>query len=231
MRAPIKSWSARSLAVAIILYDFPEEVERKLLDIWEKTAFRIFGLCREYAWIEQKAFCQLVREILNKDLSSDDISQRIRKIGTNYTFDTDEEDLYDVDRYTWWRDELRYLLCRYEECLAKKHKKPLFHERRKSIRKFSIEHILPKSENSRLIHALGNLMLLPRGLNSGLSNKNPQQKVDAYRGTNLFSAIEVADWIVEYGGTEPGFEDWHEPCIVTRTNTLLDWIAVEFCDL
>ena len=46
MRAPIKSWSARSLAVAIILYDFPDEVERKLLDIWEKTAFCIFGLCR-----------------------------------------------------------------------------------------------------------------------------------------------------------------------------------------
>lgn len=232
IRAPIKSWSARSLAVAIILNDFPDEVESKLLDTWEKIAFRIFGLCREYAWIEQKVFCQLVREILKRDLSPDDISQEIRKIGANYTFNIEDEDLYDIDRYTGWRDELRYLLYRYEEYLAKKHKKPLSNERRKSIRKFSIEHILPKSEDSRLIHALGNFILLPRGLNSGLSNNNPQQKADAYRNkTELFSAIEVADWIDQYSGAEPGFDDWHEPCIVTRTHWLLKWIEAEFCDV
>ena len=214
MRAPIKSWSARSLAVAIILSDFPDEDERKLLDIWEKIAFRIFGLCREDARKEEKAFCQLVREILNKDLSPDDISQGICKIGINYTFDMDEEDLYDIDRYTGWKDELRYLLCRYAEYLAEKNNQTLSNEKWESIQKFSIEHILPQSEDSRLIHALGNFILLPRGLNSKLKNKNPQQKANAYRSTKpkLFSAIEVADWISEYSGTEPGFDDWHEPC-------------------
>ena len=84
MRAPIKSWSAKSLAVAIILSDFSDEDERKLLDTWEKITFRIFGLCREDARKEQKVFCQLVREILKKSLSPDDISQRICEIGTNY---------------------------------------------------------------------------------------------------------------------------------------------------
>lgn len=232
MRAPVRSWSARSLAVAIMLNDFPGKDARELLDTWEKVVFRIFGLCRENAQTEQKAFCQLIREILKKDLSPDDILQRIHKIGSNYTYvDTEEEELYDVDRYTGWRDELRYLLCRYEEHLAEKYNQPLSSERQNCIRKFSIEHILPQTADSRLIHALGNLMLLPRGLNSGLSNKNPKQKVDAYRNTKLFSAVEVADWIVKYGGTEPGYEDWHEPCIATRTNTLLSWIVVEFCDV
>ena len=145
--------------------------------------------------------------------------------------DIGEEELYDVNRYKGWQNKLRYLLCRYEEHLAERHNKPLSDERRNCIRKFSIEHILPQTTNSRLIHALGNLMILPRGLNSKLSNKDPQQKADAYRQTGLFSAIEVADWIDQYSGTEPGFEDWHEPCILTRTNTLVDWIDEEFCNV
>lgn len=228
-RAPIKSWGARSLAVAIILNGFPDEVERKLLDIWEKIAFRIFGLCREDARKKRKVFCQLVREILKKDLNPDDISQSIHRIGTSYIFDMEEEDIYDIDRYTGWQDELRYLLCCYEKHLAQKSNRPLSNEKWECIYKYSIEHILPQTTGSRLIHALGNLMLLPRGLNSKLRDKNPQHKAAAYRQTKLFSAIEVADWIDEYSGTESGYEDWHEPCIVTRTITLLDWIDAEFC--
>ena len=43
MRQPVtKIRHARLLAVSIILRDFPEEEERKLLDQWEKTSFRIF---------------------------------------------------------------------------------------------------------------------------------------------------------------------------------------------
>lgn len=231
MRAPVKSWSARSLAIAIILSDFPDEDERKLLDKWEKIVFRIFGLCQEDARKEQKVFCQLISRMLKDDLNCQDISQGIREIGANYTFDIDKEELYDVDRYTGWQGELRYLLCRYEEYLAERHNKPLSDESRNRIRKFSIEHILPQTANSQLSHALGNFILLPRELNSKLGNKNPQQKADAYRQTGLFSVIEVADWINEYSGTEPGFEDWHDPCILTRTNTLVDWIYAEFCDV
>lgn len=66
MREPVtKIRHARLLAVAIILRDFPDEEERKLLDQWEKTSFRIFGLCRKDARTGVGDFVRLVREIQN----------------------------------------------------------------------------------------------------------------------------------------------------------------------
>ena len=101
MKQPVtKIRHARLLAVSIILRGFPEEEERKLLDQWEKTSFRIFGLCRKDARTGVGDFVRLSREIYKKDLSPDDISKRIRKIGTGYTIDEAEDQLWNADCYT-----------------------------------------------------------------------------------------------------------------------------------
>ena len=229
MRPPVtKIGHARLLAVAIILRDFPDEEERKLLDQWEKTSFRIFGLCRKDARTGVGDFVRLASEVQNNlDLSSDDISERIRKIGAGYTMDEVGDSLSYADCYTKWKEELRYVLCRYEEHLAKQRGQTFDNEQWNRIWKVSaansIEHILPQSRERQYgwqVHRLGNLMLLPPSLNSGLGDKDPKEKVDDYRRTGLLIAAEVADMIQEYGWDEPEIETWE--------NQLIDWIFSEY---
>ncbi len=48
-RAVTRIAHARLLAIAIVLRQFPKEDESRLLEIWEKISFRVFGLCRRDA--------------------------------------------------------------------------------------------------------------------------------------------------------------------------------------
>lgn len=233
MRQPVtKIRHARLLAVSIILRDFPDEEKRKLLDQWEKTVFLIFGLCRKDARTGVGDFVRLAWEIQNNlDLSSDNISERIHKIGAGYTANEVGDQLWDTDCYNGWEAELRYLLCRYEEHLAAQRGQTFDNEQWNRIWQesaaHSIEHILPQSQGSQFsfgnrifIHRLGNLLLLPPRLNSTLGDKTPTEKADAYRQTGLLSAVDVAQTIQKDG--------WDEPEIETRESELLSWILQEY---
>ena len=215
---------ARLLAVSIILRDFPEEEERELLELWEKTVFRIFGLGDEDARGRIGDFVTLAREVLNDlDLNSSDISKRIRNLGAGCKI------IIYSDCYTKWQDELRYLLWRYEEHLAessgqtfsKKEWNQIWQESTTN----SIEHILPQSKRWTVgisIHSIGNLLLLPPRKNSELGNKDPKDKADAYLKTRLLIAEEVAKTIQNYG--------WDENQIETREHKLIEWINEEYGD-
>lgn len=233
MRQPVtKIRHARLLAVAIILRDFPDEEERKLLDQWEKTSFRIFGLCRKDARTGVGDFVRLASEIQNNlDLSSDDISERIRQIGTGYTIDEVADQLLHADCYHRWEAELRYVLCRYEEHLAEQRGQTFDNEQWNRIWQESavnsIEHILPQSKGSQyswqegiFVHRIGNLLLLPPHLNSTLGGRTPQEKADDYRRTGLLSAGDVAETIQESG--------WGEVEIEIREDEITSWIYDEF---
>ena len=233
MRQPVtKIRQARLLAVSVMLRDFPEEEERKLLDQWEKTSFRIFGLCRKDARTGVGDFVRLASEIQNNlDLSSDDISEKIRQIGAGYTIDEVADQVRNTDCYNGWEDELRYVLCRYEEHLAKQSGQTFDNEQWNRIWQESaansIEHILPQSKGSQhswqkgvFVHRLGNLLLLPPRLNSTLGGKDPQEKADDYRQTGLLSAGDVAKTICKYG--------WDETQIEIREDEITEWIYNEF---
>ena len=229
MRQPVtKIRHARLLAVSIILRNFPDEEERKLLDQWEKTSFRVFGLCRKDARTGVGDFVRLASEIQNNlNLSSDDISEKIRQIGASYTIDEVHDQLWNADCYNGWEAELRYVLCRYEEHLAKQRGQTFDNEQWNRIWQESaansIEHILPQSREIQYgwrVHRLGNLLLLPPRLNSGLGGKDPQAKVDDYRRTGLLSAGDVAETICKYG--------WGKAQIESREDEITDWIYNEF---
>ena len=233
MRQPVtKIRHARLLAVSIILRDFPDEEERKLLDQWEKTSFRIFGLCRKDARTGVGDFVRLAIDIQNNlNLSSDDISERIRKIGTDYTIDEVYDHVWNADCYNGWEDELRYVLCRYEEHLAEQLGQTFDNEQWNRIwqesASNSIEHILPQSKGSQyrsqtsiFVHRLGNLLLLPPRLNSTLGDKDPQAKADDYRQTGLLSAGDVAETICKHG--------WDEAQIEIREDEITTWIYDQF---
>ena len=215
---------ARLLAVSIILRDFPEKEERELLEQWEKTVFRIFGLGDEDARGRIGDFVTLARKVLNNlDLSSSDISKRIRNLGAGYKIR-----IYS-DCYTNWQEELRYLLWRYEEHLAessgqtfsKKEWNQIWQESTTN----SIEHILPQSKRWTVgisVHSIGNLLLLPPRKNSELGSKDPKDKADAYLKTRLLIAEEVAETIQQYG--------WDENQIEIREHQLIEWIEDEYGD-
>ena len=233
MRQPVtKIRHARLLAIAIILRDFPDEEEQKLLDQWEKTTFRIFGLCRKDARTGVGDFVRLARDIYKEDLSPDCISQEIREIGAGYTIDEACDNLWNTDCYTKWKDELRYLLYRYEEHLAEQRGESLpilqWNQIWSESVVNSIEHILPQSKGSEhswgkgiFVHRLGNLLLLPPSINSELGGKDPKAKKDAYHGTRLHLAEDVARTICAHDG-------WGEPEIVERENEIIGWVLGQY---
>ena len=230
MRQPvIKVQHARLLAVSIMLRDFPEAEERKLLNLWEKTSFLIFGLYRKDARNEKGNFIRLACEIQNNlDLSSDDISKKIRRLSADYNLDIDMayDLLYMTDCYNRWEPELRYLLCRYEEHLAQKREQTFSNEQWNRIWQESpsrsIEHISPQSSyrNYDHRHRLGNLLILPSQLNSQLGDKSPESKADDYQRTGLLIAADVAETIKKDG--------WGQEEIESREGDILDWISSEY---
>ena len=228
MRQPlIKVQHARLLAVSIMLRNFPEAEERKLLDLWEKTSFLIFGLYRKDARNEKGNFIRLAWEIQNNlDLSSDDISKKIRGLRADYDFDIGvaHDLLYQADCYNKWEQELRYLLCRYEEHLAKERGQTFSNEQWNRIWQespsSSIEHILPQSRYWHYVHWLGNLLILPPRLNSQLGDKTPEMKADHYQKTGLLIATDVAETIKKDG--------WSQDEIESRTTDILDWLSSEY---
>ena len=216
---------ARLLASAIILRKFPAGKEKELLDQWEKASFRIFGLCRKDARTGRGNYVRLAWNTLREELDAGDISERIENIstGTDHDIDFAFGWIENTDCYSGWTDELRYLLCRYEEYLAEQQGQRFHNEQWNRIWEASaaqsIEHILPQSrswEERVNVDRLGNLLLLPPGLNSQLSNQDPEEKADAYIQTGLFCAAEVAQTIREEG--------WDALKIVEREQKLLAWI-------
>lgn len=228
MRQPVtKVQHARLLAVSIMLRDFPEAEERKLLNLWEKTSFLIFGLYGKDARNEKGNFVRLACEIQNNlDLSSDDILKKIRRLSADYNFDMDvaHDLLWNVDCYNKWEQELRYLLCRYEEHLAKERGQTFSNEQWNRIWQESpsrsIEHILPQSSYRHYVHWLGNLLILPPHLNSQLGGKSPESKADDYQRTGLLIASDVAETIKKDG--------WDQDAIESRTSDILAWISSEY---
>ena len=228
---------ARLLAVAIMLREFDADQERCLLDQWEKTTYRIFGLCRKDARTGVGSFVRLARDAHDRPLSANEISRRIQQIseGEDHDIESALRQIQNSNCYEGWEDELRYLLFRYEENLTHQHGQTYSNEQWERIWQESaaksIEHILPQStvqqEHSEhqedvSVHRLGNLLLLPPNLNSQLSNLDPEEKAEHYVRTGFHSAVEVADSIRQHG--------WGIEQIEERENKLLDWIRHEWTD-
>ncbi len=222
---------ARLLAVAIILSDFCLNDKTKLLNEWEKTTFRIFGLLDKDARTGVGNYVRLARDIWkNPELSADDILDKIQEIGTLYHIDDLLNQPEGTNWYEGWETELRYLLFRYEEHLAKQLGQKFDNEQWRRMWEDSpsrsVEHIFPQSKGSQeplrdsqegiYVHRLGNLLLLPPGLNSKLGNKDPEDKAPCYRQTGLFSAADVARTIDEYG--------WGADQIKEREQRMITWI-------
>ena len=216
---------ARLLAVAIHLRESTGETEQQeLLARWERVSFRIYGMHGYDARTQVGNYVRLAWKILRNKISVKEIHSEIKQIGDKFPISDAVNALRNANCYEEWQDELRYVMFRYEEHLARKKGNNFANEQWERIWAVSpsksIEHIFPKSTATEDVkHRLGNLMILPPNLNAKLQDKPPQQKLAAYRETGLLTAIEVAST-----------RRWTKKAVRVREESILKWASDEWAD-
>ena len=223
---------ARLLAVSILIRDDLAASDRsQLLASWEKVSFRIYGMFGKDARTKVGDYVRLAWRCATQRPVARDLLDGIRELGVEYPIDEAVEELRDTDCYTDWQSHLRYFLFRYEERLAKKHGQTFDNEQWNRIwldtPARSIEHVYPQSKGSPVrtakgvvVHRLGNLVLLPPGLNIRLGAKDPVEKKAEYLKTGLAIAVDVAERIPA----------WNRAAIEKREEELLAWARLEWAD-
>ncbi len=234
---------ARLLAVAIMLRkDLREEERDKLLEQWERTSFKIFGLFRKDALTKVGEYVRAAKKIRKgANATVDDLLNSISGIGSDFPIEAAVEELNKHDFYSDWQKELRYFFFRYEEYLSKTNdtqlNQILWNEIWESNPNNTIEHILPQdktnsgwsyiaeTKHKELLHSIGNLCLLSPRLNSEASNKCFEDKKEVYKKANLTHLKAI----VFDNGVERHV--WDEDAINNRRECLIQFAIDQWQDL
>lgn len=234
---------ARLLAVAIMLRkDLREEERNSLLEQWERTSFKIYGLFRKDSRTKVGEYVRAAKKI-RKDANAtvNDLLNTIARIGSDFPIDTAVEELKKHDFYSNWQKELQYFFFRYEEYLAKMNgtqlDKIIWNEIWESNPNNTIEHILPQDkskpcwnhftedEHRELVHSMGNLCLLAPRLNSEAGNKGFSDKKETYKKASLMLLNEI----VSDNGVERSV--WDKDAINYRREHLIKFAMEQWKDL
>jgi hypothetical protein len=162
--------------------------------------------------------------------------QKITFLGEDFPANEAAKELQDVNCYEGWEDELIYFLYRYEEHLAREGDGSISDEVWVQVWNSSptrtIEHIHPQTLNEywrgkfgakkefieRQSQRLGNLILLPPGVNSQAGNKSFEQKKIIYQRNRH---LKLVDEVLEK-------EDWDHKAMLAREERLIAWAAKEW---
>jgi hypothetical protein len=217
---------ARFLATAMLLREFPKDVEERLLGQWERVTFRIFGLYGADTRFKVGDYIRLGYDVVARKLDPEAIAGALTELGNGYSI---EEVMQDIDWsqcYEGWTEELRYLMFRYDEYLAKKAGEKINIGQWNKIWEVdpskSIEHIMPQSLAEDYIHSWGNLTMLPPGINSSLQDTPPAEKATTYKQCGLRATMAVADMIAA--------GSWNEASVAARTAEIGEFIRIEWAD-
>ncbi len=177
-----------------------------LLEYLERFGFLIYGVAGKNTakneWIEWAFLAFKKYRDGEENIAISDLPALEKSFFNKYSaLEWLEESIHskkNTEQWYKWGKALNYLLYEYE----------LFHDPETTLNFDgsieSIEHILPQkpdqgysdkeknwAKNSRIVHALGNLLLIPKNANSSLSNKPFDEKRKAYlKGS--YSEKEVA---------------------------------------
>ncbi len=223
---------ARMLAIAIRLAEHYSQAERdEMLDEWEKITFLIFGLHRMDSRFRVGDYVRTARKISKNIINKNDAINEIRAIADRFTIKEAIAKIMGEDWYGSFDNDLKYLLYRYEEYLSAKAGEKISEELWEKIWSGSpattIEHIHPKTYTEKwkgkigdnqeqvdeIVNRLGNLVLLPPGINSKAAQKVFSEKKEVYKSYHLLmlNSITVMD-------------DWNQTTIENREIELLDFI-------
>lgn len=234
-KAVNKVIQARFLQVAINLsMHIDNDEQKKLLEIWELTTFRVFGLFRKDSRHLVGEYVRLGHNLMGFGVTPNQYANaRYVTTKDKLTEIAYQHPLKDIGRifkeeksYGIWNQELRYFLYHYEMKLSSKNN-TYFSQKNwdiiwsKNIEN-TIEHIYPQqdtdkwkgkvSKNKDLYrHMIGNLILLPTRLNLKASNDDFKTKVAIYNSTDINAAKEVGQI----------YSDWNYQTINERTENLI----------
>lgn len=218
---------ARFLAVAIMLRNFDKETERELLLAWEKMTFRIFTLAGKDSRTKVGDYIRLGYEIYRDKLPSEKILDVISHLGADFEIASILDQIRWDDWYGGYNEDVRYLLYRYEEHLARKKGITINESQWAKVWAAdparSIEHIMPQSSGERYVHHLGNLTMLPPGVNSSLKDKSPQDKAARYIECGMQATIAV-------GRSIEHDKKWNEDEVKKRAMEIREFIATEWAE-
>ena len=228
---------ARLLACAILLTDsLTQEEKDKALEQWERVTFRIYGLYDKDSRTLVGDYTSLAHRVLNKDVRNyTQLMSQLRELGKKHPVDDAVAYIRNKGNcYEDWETHAKYLLCRYEEFLAKQHGAVIESDMWQQIWSASpaktIEHIYPVTpgkgwhrkgfRNEGDVHRLGNLMLLPPGVNSAAGNKSFADKKEIYKKNHIRMMDDV---LAE--------DDWNKDAMEHRENKILEWVKQEWDDI
>ena len=240
---------ARILYVALHLAKGVTDVERdKLLQQWERITFRIFGMMGKDSRTAIGDYNRLSTKIVQGDPSYQTFNQImncLHSIGDSYPIgDAIEEGLLNPYLYRDAPEVARYVLWKYEEHLADEagagasiddiERAAIWDSRAEE----TLEHIYPQNpgigwfgklysdrgttdqENDRIVHRLGNLLLLPTGVNAMAGRRPFDEKKRSYDRHNLRMIREIME-----------VDDWTLAAIESREAKLSKFAAQRWADI
>lgn len=222
---------ARLLAIAILQSSKIDRKEREdILDFWERTTFKIFGLYRRDARTSVGEYVRTAYKVYKNQLTAKEIVHEFNNISAAYPINQAIQEMKNSDLYYGWENDLRYFLYRYEEYLCEKQGSEISKEMWAQIWSKSasttIEHIHPQSSSKnwvgkmgrgrnqleKNVNRIGNLILLPPDVNSQAGQKTFTEKKEIYKNNFLRMHEEVIKC-----------RDWDKEYINKREKVLLEW--------
>lgn len=215
-RAPAKVLQARFVAVAIMARNFDAATTADLLERWERSSFRLFGIGRLDARSYNREYTHLGHAIA-AGLDAKAAGKAIDALGEDFDLEERMSLKSYWDEWYWRREDTRYVLCRYEEYLAAKAGGSINASEWNKIWATdpakSIEHVKPQHTEVGYLHNLGNLTMLPPGVNSSLGGRAPNEKADTYVECGLRGTAAIGREI------NAGLK-WDKAAVTVRCETL-----------
>lgn len=229
---------ARLLSVAIGMSAYSQSEKDTLSALWEKITFRIYALHNKDSRNCVGDYVRLARSIFY-GLSYNQAIIDLNNIGAYYPVETAVAELKGKPWYPEHNDELKYVLFRYEEHLSAITGAQLSSQVWNQIWSDNpyktIEHIYPKTFSPELqanwpnpnvknqddldkfVHNIGNLTLLPPGMNSSLGQSSFIDKKNEY----VTLGMRINQDIVNKN-------NWSESDIQNREQEILNFILSEW---
>lgn len=218
---------ARFLAIAIMLRGFDEKTEARLLGAWERVTFRIFTLGGRDTRTKGGEYVRLAHSVVCDRLAADAVLTGIKQLGADYAIDDVIDETSWNNWYEGYTEEVRYLLFRYEEHLAREAGAKINESQWAKVWAVdparSIEHITPQSSGKGYVHGLGNLTMLPPNVNSSLKDKPPEKKAPRYLECGLQATMAVGRRI------ENGLR-WNQQAVAERAADIEAFVREEWAD-
>ncbi len=222
-RAICRVKQPRLLAAALLLSNRlkrDSKSQERALVAWENAMFRFYVLAGNDARDRVGQCIRLAAEIYKGKLSPKQIHDELDEIG-NVTHDEVAAALNEVYVYERWNaEEIIYFFWKYEERLSAENDERIDQVTWGKIwenasKDRSVEHIFPQKDPSgnwkgkgrqhvspeSFVHRLGNLLVLPPGINSKAGTKSFANKVEVYKGAkglhHVKKVMRLREWNLE----------------------------------